>query len=325
MARDAIVFFNTLTCNTERDASGGSEPYFWPALVLIDDVTIGTPDLVRVITPPSFRAREQIASGMRAGETATIPGSIRRLQLRLEDGLTIQNLILLVALFEEDETPEKAVEAGFRAYGPALQSILGSRIFELNAARQADDQAEFDRIIGEITAAVETEVRDAVRGALSASEKIRIFLGTLNLDDSMGSAREFYDPIQPDSFTLSFQELRDDNVIQDYDLSGVLEVRPVAVETCPDEVAAVEAAKKKVAATEGMIELAQQELKSAPPSHKPFWVAEIRRLKMEDLPEAEAELDAAKRALAECRARPPRPPRPSLPQSSERPPVIVSG
>lgn len=313
MARDAIAFFNTLTCKNERDASGGSEPYIWPALILIDDSTLATPDLVRAVTPRSHLAREIIKRNMRAGETATVPNSMR-LQVRLEDGQSIQSLILLVALFEADETPNKAVEAGLRAYGPALQSTVGSRLFALNAARRNEDQDAFDQIIEEITGAVEGIVGSAIRDALSASQKVRILLGTLNLDDSVGTAREFYDTVDVDEFVLSFRAMRGDVVVQDYDLTGMLQIQPVPVETCPDEVAAVQEAKQKVEAVQGMIELAQQELKSAPPSQKPFWVNEIRRLKREDLPLAEAELDAAKRTLAECRARPPRPVRVDRPE-----------
>ena len=313
MARDAIAFFNTLTCVAERDASGGSEPYIWPALILIDDSTLGTRDLVRATTPRPVFAREIIQGSMRAGETATVPGSMR-LQLRLEDNQAIQSLIVLVALLEADETPDKAVEAGFRAYGPALQSTLGSRLLELNEARLNENQARFDEIISEITAAVEASVKSATSDALSASQKVRVLLGTLNLDDSVGSARAFYDTIQNEEFVLTFQELNNNVIVNHYDLAGVLQIRPVPVETCPAEVEAVEQARAQVEAVQGMIELAQEELRSAPPSHKPFWVAEIRRLKRAELPLAEAELDAAKRALAECRARPPRPPRAERPE-----------
>ncbi len=321
MARDAIAFFNSLTCNAERDASGGSEPYFWPALVVVDDLTIGTTDRVRVVTPHFSFARIVVGSGMRAGDTATVPNAIRRLQVRLEDGWRVQNLILIVAMFEHDETPTKAVEAGLKAYGPALQSILGARIFELNAAQQAGNEAAFDAIIGEITRAVEAEVRSAAEDALSTSEKVRIFLGTLNLDDTVGTAREFYSPVQADSFSMSFREIENDVAVNDYELNGVLQVQPVPVETCPEEALAVIEAKRGVDAVDAMIELAQTELKTAPPSHKPFWVSEIRRLKLEELPKAEAELDAAKRALDQCRSRPSRP---SVILSTEALPVLVS-
>lgn len=299
MARDAIVFFNSLTCNVEDDASGGSEPYIWPVLLLIDNNTLDTPDLVGMARPAAANARVTIRSGMRAGETAEIPPAVRRLQMRLEDGLPLQRLVLVVALLEEDETPGKAVRAGFTAFGDALRAGVASRILQLAFA----DDADRDFLIEQITEEVEAAVRDAISDALSAFEKARVILGTLNLDDSVGNATLFVDEVGQRAFSLEFREEGGGAVRQDYRLDGTLQVRPVPVETCPDEVAAVKAAEARVAGVEAMIRSTQQELQTAAPGMKPFLVAEIRRLQREELPEAEAALAAARRALSACRAR----------------------
>lgn len=108
MATDAIVILERLRCIRESDVAGGSEPYIWPALLWIDDSTLSEPIPVGVTAPALGNARVVIKNDMRAGQTADIPLSVGMLRVRFEDGLSIRRLILVVALWEEDETPEAA-------------------------------------------------------------------------------------------------------------------------------------------------------------------------------------------------------------------------
>src|SRR5215211_509239 len=103
MTTEWVVVLERLRCVRESDGSGHSEPYIWPVLLWIDDITIATQERVGVRTPTLGNARHVIKNDMRAGATADIPSSVGILRIRFEDGLTIRRLILAVALWEEDE------------------------------------------------------------------------------------------------------------------------------------------------------------------------------------------------------------------------------
>src|SRR5512143_790286 len=116
MATDAIVTLETLRCTALINTEKRTEPYIWPALIRIDDNTLASSGLVSLTAPILGNARVVIKDSMRAGESASIPGSVGILRARFEDNLAIHRLILVVALWENDETPESAMEAGFKAF-----------------------------------------------------------------------------------------------------------------------------------------------------------------------------------------------------------------
>jgi hypothetical protein len=299
MARDATVILNELRCFAEEDASGGSEPYIWPALIWVDDITLGTPEHVGIVAPAVANSRVQIASNMRGGQSVDIPAQVGFLRVRLEDDLRLQQLILVATLMEEDETPDKAVDAAYRAYVEALQREVGERILLLALASEQDR----DVLIDQITAEVSRAASRAAEGALTASQKVRIFIGTLNLDDTVDTSVTTIATIEDRELTLTFRHRSGGSLDQIYRIEGMLRVRPVPVETCSEEVAAVQAAQKAVGAVDASIRAAQDELGTAMPALKPFLVAEIRRLKRDELPAAQARLEAAQAALAACRRR----------------------
>ena len=103
MAIDALIVLESLSCIRLINQEQRTEPYIWPALIRIDDNTLNTPALVAITGPILGDARVVIKDSMRAGETASIPGSVGILRTRFEDHLTHRFLILVVALFEEDE------------------------------------------------------------------------------------------------------------------------------------------------------------------------------------------------------------------------------
>lgn len=301
MATDSIITLERLRCIRESDASGHSEPYIWPALLWIDDNTLSEPPdnpiLVGVTAPALGNARVVIKNDMRAGQTADIPPSVGMLRVRFENGLTIRRLILAVALWEEDETPEAAMRAGFQAFSSELRAAVADNLFALGQA----SEEELDAIIEIIKTRVKNRVKSAIENGLTGWQKTRVFLGTLNLDDIINSEfKNFPDPhVTPSTFTLAFRAGSSDN----YEIQGNLQVRPVRVDRCQAQVDAVKAAQSAVDGVDGEIRALQAELQHASPAEKPFIISEIKRLREEELPIVIAALEDARRALQRCRGR----------------------
>ncbi|MGQ0659229.1 MAG: hypothetical protein ACT4NU_14285 [Chromatiales bacterium] len=200
MATDAIIVLERLRCIRESDVAGGSEPYIWPALLWIDDNTLATPSLVGVTAPALGNARVVIKNDMRAGHIADIPTSVGVLRVRFEDGLSIRRLILAVALWEEDETPEAAMRAGFQAFSSELRAAIADNLFDLNQA----SEEELDAIIETIKTRVNDRVDSAITNGLTGWQKARVLLGTLNLDDIIGSDFKNFPDLLPTPITLAF-------------------------------------------------------------------------------------------------------------------------
>lgn len=298
MATDAIVVLHRLSCTRESDVSGGSEPYIWPVLVWIDDNTLATPDLVGATGLVVGNARVVIKSGMRAGETADIPASVGVLRVRLEDDLETRQLILVVALWEKDETPTAAMRAGFQAFSSELRAAIADNLFNLALAES--DSAR-NQIIAIINARVRTRVTSAIEDGLTGWQKARVLVGTLNLDDIIDSAFERYPELVSSPINLSLTA----GTSQEYAIEGELQTRPVRVDVCQAEVDAVKDAKATVDAIDAAIKVLQAELQGAAPGEKPFIISEIQRLREEDLPIAMSAVEEARFALNLCRLRKP--------------------
>jgi hypothetical protein len=200
MATDAILSLNRLLCIRESDESGNSEPYIWPVLMWIDDNTLATPEQIGVTTPALGNARVVIKSDMRAGQTADIPASVGVLRVRLEDGLTIRRLILAVALWEEDETPDAALRAGFQAFSSELRAAIADNLFALNQASEEEQEA----IIETIKVRVRDRVGSSIENGLTGLQKVRVLLGLLNLDDFIDSDFKNFPDLLPAPITLTF-------------------------------------------------------------------------------------------------------------------------
>ncbi|MDZ4342293.1 MAG: hypothetical protein U1E51_07625 [Candidatus Binatia bacterium] len=295
MATDAIITLERLRCIRESDGTGHSEPYIWPALLWIDDNTLATPLLVGVTAPVLGNARVVIKNDMRAGQTADIPTSVGVLRVRFEDGLTIRRLILAVALWEEDETPEAAMRAGFQAFSSELRAAVADNLFALSQA----SEEETDAIIETIKTRVSDRVRSAIENGLTGWQKARVFIGTLNLDDIIDSAFRSFPDLLSTPIALAFRA----GSSNDYEIQGNLQVRPVRVDRCQAQVNAVKAAQSVVDGVDQEIRQLQTELQHASPGEKPFIISEIKRIREEDLADAMAALDNARVALSICRSR----------------------
>jgi hypothetical protein len=294
MATDAIIDLERLRCIRESDGTGHSEPYIWPVLLWIDDNTLTTPELVGVTTLALGNARIVIKDDMRAGQTADIPSSVGRLRVRFEDELTIRRLILAVALWEEDETPEVAMRAGFQAFSRELRAAVADNLFALSQASEEEEKA----IIATIKTRVRDRVTSAIKDGLTGLQKTRVLLGTLNLDDIIGSS--FFrssSELLATSISLTFRT----GSANQYEIQGNLQVLPVPVDRCQARINAVKAAQSAVDDIDSQIKQLQTELRHASPSDKPFIISEIRRLRREELAVAMAALEDARRALQACR------------------------
>ena len=303
MAIDAILTLEQLRCIRESDASGHSEPYIWPVFILIDDATIASGH-VHVAAPLLESARVVIKNDMRRGETAEIPGAVGVLRFRVDDNPGFFQLILIVALLENDETPVKALRAGFSAFVNGLAQGIDDRLGFLVFANTPED---LNPLIEDITKEVRGKVESAIRGALTGSQKLRVKIGTLNLDDFIGSDVRTFAKLEQQSFRLSF--VSSENPPTDrYVISGQLQARPVKVDRCAPLVQRVKDAQTAVNDIEAEIKSLQDQLNGNTPDGGPtlpkqFLIQEIKRLRDEELQDAEEALDAARAALAGCRAR----------------------
>ncbi len=313
MAVDAFVHLQRLRCVALKNTESRTEPYLWPVAVRVDDNTIAQPDpqnLVAVSAPVVGNARVIIKDSMRAGETAAIPSNVGVLRTRFEDGLTVHRLLLVVALLEEDETPIKAVRAGFQVFIAALREEVSTHLFELSAA----EGEERDILIEGIQDRVQGRVKSAIKGALSGWEKAKVVAGILNLDDSMGAAfTSFGDPeLVSAPIHLTFESMVKVFGIEShlkYEIEGQLELRRVVIDRCQAQVNAVNAAQQLVNGIEKQIQALKDAFGEASPTEKEVIRFELKELREEELPAAVEALEAARRALASCRSRvPPRVP-----------------
>lgn len=299
MSVDAFIHLDRLRCLAEDDGSGHSEPYVWTVLLWVDDATIGSGQIVGSRAPGNTQgARAVVKEGIKAGEEAPMPAAQRRFARRFEDGLTVRQVGIVVAMFEEDETPEDAVRAAYDAFRRELPSAVAQFIRTHLRGPETDAERE------EIAARVRPQVLAAGEGALSSFEKLQVFLGTLNLDDEVGFA-SFFTEIQDDQqetqpFSLRFLSKDERN---NYEIDGRFELRtPPAPDRCQAQIDRVNQARADLAGVQAEIRSLQDELREAPPSQKPSIIREIRRIRTEEVPALAAALEATQRALDRCRA-----------------------
>jgi hypothetical protein len=316
MPTEAIINLEQLRCITLKDFETRVEPYIWSALIKIDNNTINAPGgrFVDVIIPVEANAQVKIKDSMRAGETAPIPDSVRRLFARFEDGSTNRQLILIVTLLEMDETPKHAMRAGFRAYGAELRAAFKEEFRNLFIA--ANDEEEQKIVIERIKKRVAKKVRSAIENDLSLAEKVKA--NFQDQDDNIGTAVAKFskDPLAPSPIILDFEAKNTITVgfnppqkietLVRYSIRGRLQVQPVRIDPCKRQVDAVTGAQSAVNSINQEIKILQAELNgkfppNEPPRPKSFIIKEIKRIRDEELPPAMAALRTAREALNACR------------------------
>ena len=209
MTTVATITLGTLRCIRESDLGGTShsEPYIWPALA-----SVATNPLSFDFTPLAATLAESryvIQSEMRAGDSATIPYPVNTLIASFDDAQTSRQLILVVALWEQDDTPTGAVQAGYQAFLTELHTALGNDLLSLS---QADPAAQAVIIDG-IKKSVYEKVYSAESDALSDWDKTKVYFGWLNLDDFMGSDFSLFADMVSSTFVLHFNGYAGDLII----------------------------------------------------------------------------------------------------------------
>ena len=193
-ATKLTITLDTLSCQAEEQIFG-SNPYLWPAMVFVNKNT-GEVGLVSI---PETSAHKILKSAMRAGDTVAIDTNAGTMTRFFQEPIAEIALILTVALFEDNETPNDAVLAGFRAFKTTLESSIQSRVLELNSP----DPAVVEQARSEIATEVEDAVFAATKGALSTAEKIKVKLGILTPDATMGSGSTSFEEITARPFSLA--------------------------------------------------------------------------------------------------------------------------
>jgi hypothetical protein len=137
---------------------------------------------------------------MGAGDSAAIDLNAGTMSRFVQEPLDQMVLILTVGLFEDNDTPEAAVRAGFQAYNSTLQTSITSHLFDL----ASNDPATVEDARNEIAKQVEDAVYSATKGALSTTEKLKVKLGILTPDSTMGSDSTSFENLvsQPISLTI---------------------------------------------------------------------------------------------------------------------------
>ncbi len=195
------IKLNTLHCNRESQ-SGGSNPYLWPDIVWINKNGFQ----VGEIGAADSNGHKVLKRGMKAGDTITIDSSVGEITRFFvnspsdADPLSNYVLILTVGLFHDNETPNDAVIAGYRAFKSALETNIKANL----AGLASTDQSVLDATEKIISDAVSAAVKSAISDNLSLVQKGEVATGILTLDSQIGSAStSFTNPSNNTNFTLT--------------------------------------------------------------------------------------------------------------------------
>lgn len=295
-----------LECHVQGDASGGSEPYLWPMLIWVSDQTLGTPALVRSDHPHT--PRTVLAQDTRAGAVLTVPATAGTVATTLGEGDLLRRALVIVALLENDETPDHVVRAAYESFVVELPAAIARHLLELSSGDPTTVEAAKQAVRDEVGDAVESAGSDE----MTTWEKFKVGVGSLNLDDQVGSA---FDDVSPPAggvattpLTLRYTETNDAGTVttQDWTLTGSLTV-DTRIDLCAGLVIAANQARvRRDSARRQLLELrtAWGQARGAEREALALDVADAEEV----LAAAQAELGAAEAALARCRAGGRRPP-----------------
>lgn len=212
MDTDAAIVLQTLHFVSASNSSGKTKPYIWPVLLWIDDSTLATSSLVSVITPTS--AELVIRYDMQAGEDADIPTEVGELYAQIGDGF--RGLILVVALWEDRDTPDGAVSAGFQAFSTELRAAIADNLQALNLASEREGAIET------IKSRVQKKVHSAIENSLTWYEKFKIFLGQMNVDRNVDNVFKFFSDLVSTPLTLTLGGNQSGQSSNEYEIQGNL-------------------------------------------------------------------------------------------------------
>ena len=109
-------------------------------------------------------------NNMGPAHSPDIPASEGVSLTQFQEEQTGRMLLVIVALWEKLDTPQKCVNAAFQAFLSELALRLGHRIGALKLAYEANNQDEVNLLIKEIEGYVRTAIKSAIESNLSAWE-----------------------------------------------------------------------------------------------------------------------------------------------------------
>jgi hypothetical protein len=256
-----------------------------------------SPELVGEFAPPWWSsARAIIRRGIEAGQQAQMPEPQRAFTHVFETDSETKSLTIVVVLWEQDDTPDDAVDAAYQVFVPELRQALINFYFAHGEAPDPDSEDDTQEIVD----AVEPKVREAVISKLSGWEKARASLGLFNFDDQIGfdSFGWTETPNEPGQRTFT---LRFENDGNNYEIDGRLGLSQIPDPgPCQDEAEAVRKARERVNAINAEIEQIVVSARLASPDERAALIAEARRIQREELRPATEALGAAQYALTRC-------------------------
>jgi hypothetical protein len=299
MALQGTIHLGSLRCIAESDNYNHSEPYAWTVLFWLDDAVMMSPELVGEFVPPWWSsARAIIRRGIEAGQQVQMPEPQRAFTHVFETDSETKSLTIVVVLWEQDDTPDDAVDAGYQVFATELKQALIDFYFA-HGQTPPDLDSEDDR--QEIIDAVEPKVREAAWSKLSGWQRAKVVAHLLKLDDEIGfdSFGWTETPNEPGqrTFTLRFED--DGN---NFEIDGRLELSQIPDPgPCQDEAEAVRRARERVDGITAEIEriLVRARLAKSQ-DERAALLAEMRRIQRDELRPATAALEAAQYALTRC-------------------------
>ncbi|MFQ6027347.1 MAG: hypothetical protein ACE5Q6_07630 [Dehalococcoidia bacterium] len=318
MPLEITVSFDELICIDEWDLHGHSEPYIWPLFFWTDGASISEGlaggDYLQTLAPISFwSARGWFGNNVEAGDKINVPGILGGgdgIKVVVDDSVMNRRFGILVALLEEDDSPDHAIATGHAAFAVAIHR-------ELNDFVRTHFRAPVDEEVHAIADVVREETLQAIDDDHSTSEKLNYLWWSNSPDGFFAHAYRMYsganvadseftldlETHEPRTVQVSFNEWATVTEHQFYQLTGKLRVREVAPAQpppCEAERQTVEAAEQRIVGLDNTIEGLQQSLSTASPGEKAGIIAQIKHIQATEIPAAVAQLEAAKRALYIC-------------------------
>lgn len=178
-----LLELQTLSLVTD-DGRPPFQPYIWPAAVWLDGAAANA--IPKVTTTPAGAGATTpyvLSDSLGYGGSVAIPQFLSNFIDVSDDTYATRDLILIIVIFDRQQTPFQAVMAGYDAFLSTLQAQFsnGENLLNLSAA------ATRDATINAITNAVQTAVTAAVKHALTVPQKVEIGLGLLTVDAQLGS------------------------------------------------------------------------------------------------------------------------------------------
>lgn len=177
---NATIKIPTLRCLEQYDESGRSEPYLWFCFFWAD-ATLNLSEPISVFAPPLYDIRGMFPDGVGNNQDIPIPTILGTFSRNLHPPAVLG---VLIALLEEDETPDDAIVAGYDAFADAARRELNNFVLEHRLRAPTPDEAEM------IKQAIKTSALAAVKSKLS-------FLSKLfdNQDDFLGFSYAIFEEV----------------------------------------------------------------------------------------------------------------------------------